>query len=42
MHMEVKNQQGDLKIYGTDENEISIYIDLKNRYYIPIEEFAES
>ncbi|MCD6516300.1 MAG: hypothetical protein J7L72_02590 [Candidatus Aminicenantes bacterium] len=32
MHMEVKNQQGDLKIYGTDENEISIYIEKKVRH----------
>ncbi len=32
MQMEIKNQHGDLKIYGTDENEISIYIEKKVRH----------
>jgi hypothetical protein len=32
MHMQVKNQHGELKIYSTDENEISIYIEKKVRH----------
>ncbi len=32
MQMEIKNQQGDLKIYSTEEKEISIYMEKKVRH----------